>query len=387
IGRRADPALTEAPARGASDPAPVEVRDRGTGDLASVQARDRRAEAGDRAGGDVMVEVQHQGDVVGELGVGLAGPQLSEADQRALKDLAAPAGVALATVRLTVELRRRVAEVAEQTRELQASRQRMVNARRHEQERTWARLTATVLPKISAISGSLAEFRAAAKAGDRGDDHLEVAQREAREALEALREVARGIFPAVLTDSGLEVALQAWTDKRSPGRQVIVDGDLRPLHRQPAAEAALYYACTVAVEETAGGLPGIVTSGTSGMTSGSGLSETAMAALKAVRAHPFRPPPVVLSADGQAAHAGIVLPGAPQEGTRRAIRDRLEALEGSLRIYPATGTPPEPAHTPSSGAGSVAGRGAAGEGPDDPTGPAVLVATVPLTQTVTPPSP
>jgi len=297
--------------------------------------------AGDTgSAGDVTVEVQHQGDIVGELGVGLDGAELNAADQRALHDLAAPAGVALATVRLTVELRRRVAEVAEQTQELQASRRRLVDARRHEQQRTWSRLTATVIPRISAVGQDLDEFRIATKGGTRGDSHLEDAQREATGALEALREMARGIFPALLTDSGLEVALQAWVDRRSPGRQVAVEGDLRPLHRQPAAEAALYFACTQALEETAA----------------------------AGRIGRDPQPLVLLASDAEVATATMALPAAPEEGTRRAIRDRLEALGGSLRIDPPAGTGAD--GSAGSGADGSAGSGAdgsAGGGADGPT--------------------
>jgi signal transduction histidine kinase len=279
---------------------------------------------------DIFVEVQHQGDIVGELGVGVGGPYVSDADERVLNDLAGPAGVALATVRLTVELRRRVAEVAEQTGELQASRRRLVDARRVEQHRTWNRLDATVIPRISAISSALDEFRAAKKAGVRGDQHLEVAQSEATDALEALRAVARGIFPSVLADSGLEAALQSWADRRSPGRQVIVNGDLGPLHRYSAAEAALYYTCTLAIEETAGVM--------ASAEIGSMPAE--------FKSHRPRPEPIFLATDGAVVTATIVLPTAPPVGAQRAIRDRLGALGGSLRIEAEAGAAPDPTTGP-----------------------------------------
>lgn len=392
---------------------------------AASKAIDPWADIEHAGSGGVMVEVQHQGDIVGELGVGVAGPELSAADQRALNDLAAPAGVALATVRLTVELRRRVAEVAEQTRELQASRRRLVNARRDEQQRTWGRLSATVIPSISAISESLDEFRSVIKDGQRGDRHLEAARQEATEALEALREVARGIFPALLSDSGLEVALQAWADRRSPGRQVIVEGDLSPLHRWPAAEAALYYACTSAIEETAGatpstaagagpedaGGPGSAKPAGAGPTdagetdpaktpgpfaadpAGAGPGKPAGAAA-AQRRRPG-PPPVVLTTDGVAATATVALPAGLEEGTQRAIRDRLEALGGSLRIGAPSGPveggapPAEPApdgaltHDSATSAASAKGSAsdstsAEGTVTSQMTRPVVLVATVPV---------
>src|SRR5206468_8068957 len=67
---------------------------------------------------------------------------------------------------------------------------------------------------------------------------LDAARDELKQALEELRELARGIHPAVLTDRGLEAAIEALAD-RAP---VPVALDELPGERLPAAvESAAYF--------------------------------------------------------------------------------------------------------------------------------------------------
>src|SRR6185436_18756173 len=67
---------------------------------------------------------------------------------------------------------------------------------------------------------------------------LDAARDELRQALEELRELARGIHPAILTDRGLDAALESLVD-RSP---LPVAVDETPGERLPTAvEAAAYF--------------------------------------------------------------------------------------------------------------------------------------------------
>jgi signal transduction histidine kinase len=67
---------------------------------------------------------------------------------------------------------------------------------------------------------------------------LDAAREELRQALAELRELARGIHPAVLTDRGLDAALESLVD-RAP---VPVELEELPVERLPAAvEAAAYF--------------------------------------------------------------------------------------------------------------------------------------------------
>ena len=64
------------------------------------------------------------------------------------------------------------------------------------------------------------------------------ARRGAREALEELRDLARGIHPPVLADRGLEAAVAALTSRSPLQVKLDVDADARP---SPAVESAAYF--------------------------------------------------------------------------------------------------------------------------------------------------
>ncbi|MFL5966348.1 MAG: sensor histidine kinase, partial [Gaiellaceae bacterium] len=66
-------------------------------------------------------------------------------------------------------------------------------------------------------------------------------------ALEELRELARGIHPAILTDRGLDAALDALA-ARAP---VPVELDSPPTRLPPAVEAAAYYVVSEALANVA----------------------------------------------------------------------------------------------------------------------------------------
>jgi signal transduction histidine kinase len=200
---------------------------------------------------EVTIAVQHGGDLIGEIGVaGAAGT--SDTDRRALRQLAAPAGVALATVRLTLELRERAAELAVLADELEASRARIVEARRTERRRVLQRVSANVLPMLADVDAAL---QAVSQSPGRAEFATDLAEAKAaaQAALEALRNVARGIFPSLLGDAGIAAALRSWGEQRFPPVQLAVVGDDRQLRSTPAIEAALYFACVAALDSPSEG--------------------------------------------------------------------------------------------------------------------------------------
>jgi signal transduction histidine kinase len=90
-----------------------------------------------------------------------------------------------------------------------------------------------------------------AKAADDPDaarELLDEAHRESKEALVELRNLARGIHPAVLTDRGLDAAVSALA-ARCPV-PVAVDVDL-PLRAAPAVEAIAYFVVAEALTNVA----------------------------------------------------------------------------------------------------------------------------------------
>ncbi len=178
--------------------------------------------------GTVVTPVEREGRRVGAL---VHDPALAE-DPELVRAVASAAALALENERLDAELRARVEE-------LRDSRQRLLEAGLQERRRlerdlhdgAQQRLVALSL-QLGLVSGRLDTDAAAAR------ELLEGARAEARAALEDLRELARGIHPAVLTDRGLAAALDALAD-RAP---LPVEVAEVPAERLPGAvEAAAYF--------------------------------------------------------------------------------------------------------------------------------------------------
>jgi signal transduction histidine kinase len=116
--------------------------------------------------------------------------------------VAAAAGLALENERLQADLRARLAE-------LRASRVRMVEATDAERRRLERNLHDGTQQRLVSISMSLALAESTLTSDpDRARSILEEARSGLATALQELRELSQGIHPAVLTERGLERALQ-----------------------------------------------------------------------------------------------------------------------------------------------------------------------------------
>jgi PAS domain S-box-containing protein len=139
---------------------------------------------------------------------------------------------------------REITERKQQQQELEASRQRIVAAGDDARRKLERNLHDGAQQRLVSISlslrlaqGQLEKNPAAAQ------DVLEASREELARALEELRELARGIHPAVLTDRGLEAALESLAS-RAP-LLVEIDG---PHASLPAPiEAAAYYVVSEAL--------------------------------------------------------------------------------------------------------------------------------------------
>jgi hypothetical protein len=165
------------------------------------------------AGSSYRVDVRHGGDRVGEIEVAEGAEPLTPVDRQLLDELAGPAGVALSTVRLSVDLQRREAELEQLNRALAASSERLRDARTEQRRRMRAEVGRRVVPHLRAATARLA-----AEPADPAD-----ARREAGLALDELRGVARGLHPPQLLQDGLVASLQGWMERRQ--RWVRVSGD------------------------------------------------------------------------------------------------------------------------------------------------------------------
>ena len=218
----------------ADGPSPGE-RDRGNvarvllrvGDVVRVVAR--WPEEGEESGEEHTVPVEHLGEELGVLAVTMpANDPMDPSKERLMRDLASQAGLVLRNVRLIEELR--------------ASRQRLVAAQDEERRRIERNLHDGAQQQLVALA---VQLRLAEQMIGRDIEKeralIHRLENAANEALDELRDLARGIYPPLLADKGLEAALQAQA-RKSPVPVVVGPGALGRYARD--VESAVYF-CTL----------------------------------------------------------------------------------------------------------------------------------------------
>lgn len=165
-------------------------------------------------------------------------------DQPALvRTAAAAASLAVDNDRLAAELRSRIADLEE-------SRAKVVTGALAERRRLERDLHDGAQQRLVSLSLQLSLARARSQSDPDGTAELLArAGEELALALEELRELARGIHPAVLTDRGLHAAVEALAD-RSP-IPVRVDGFAGAARLPVAIEAAAYFVIAEALTNIA----------------------------------------------------------------------------------------------------------------------------------------
>jgi signal transduction histidine kinase len=184
------------------------------------------------------VPVRYQGELLGTVAV-VKREDLTPIETRLVNDLAHEAGLVLKNERLTAELGRRLDE-------LTVSRQRLVTAQDTERRRIERNLHDGAQQDLIALKLKLAVALGTAEDDPRQTrDMLAGLITDVGHAVETLRELARGIYPAVLADFGLAAALQAQAT-RSP---LTVEVHADSIHRYPLeVEAAVYFCCLEALQ-------------------------------------------------------------------------------------------------------------------------------------------
>ena len=173
-----------------------------------------------------------------------------------LDDLARPAGLALSTVRLTVELRRRAVELEALTAALGLSYQRIADARRTEIARMPAEMQDRVMPHLdrAAVGDRPGDWtRPRRRAGRLGRQPDRTGARRCRRGLESLRILARGIYPPRLADAGLAVSLEGWQQRSGVAVDVRMRGDEAALRENSELESCLYFCLVTALGALATG--------------------------------------------------------------------------------------------------------------------------------------
>jgi signal transduction histidine kinase len=192
---------------------------------------------------DLTVEVRHQGDMLGALSVAMRpNDPMDPTKERLMSDLAAQAGLVLRNVGLTEELRARIED-------LKAAQKRLVSAQDAERRRLERNIHDGAQQQLVALSVKL---RLAGGFLDRDTEKvremLTQLQSDTNDALEDLRDLARGIYPPLLADKGLAAALTGQARKASLPVEVLATG----LGRYPQeVEAAAYFSCLEALQNVA----------------------------------------------------------------------------------------------------------------------------------------
>jgi signal transduction histidine kinase len=154
-----------------------------------------------------------------------------EDEHELLDAVAAAAGIALENSRLQAELRARL-------HELQGSRARVIDAEQQERKRLERNLHDGAQQRLVALALEIGLL--AGRSADDADTKARLlrAKQQVTASLDELRDVARGIHPAVLTGHGLAVALESLTAQAAVPvtLEVVADGRL-PEH----VEVAAYY--------------------------------------------------------------------------------------------------------------------------------------------------
>ena len=258
--------------------------------------------------------VRHQGELLGAISVAMpASEPLSPTQDKLLRDVADQAGLVLRNVALLEDLR--------------TSRRRLVAAQDEERRRLERNIHDGAQQQLVAISVKLRLLeQLVSRDPERAASAATELQADATDALENLRDLARGIYPPLLADKGLAAALESQARKSPMPVSVEQDGIGR---YSQDVEAAVYFCTLEALQNVA---------------------KYARASVAKI---------VLGEAEGRLTFA-VIDDGAgfdPETAGRGAgltnMRDRLEALGGRLEIRSAPGAGTTVAGTIPTGGGTT----------------------------------
>jgi signal transduction histidine kinase len=180
-----------------------------------------------------------------------AGRPLRPWEHRLLADLADQAGMAFRHARLTAELSGQVAQLGRRTRELTASRRRLISAADAERSRLERAIAQQVLLHLAPLPHQLRQLskRQAGVLTAQDAASIKPLIESSTSALEALRQITRGVFPAQLGRSGLGMALTSLLARSSSSGQLVVDDSAAHRRFDSGVEAAAYFCVVEAMHD------------------------------------------------------------------------------------------------------------------------------------------
>jgi signal transduction histidine kinase len=195
-----------------------------------------------------IAPVVNDGETLGVLVVE-SDDDFTTADATVLSELARHLGLSLHNERLRLELEATLADVRRANEELRASRARIVAAADAERRRIERDLHDGAQQQLIALSIDLRRARDVVETDpEAAASRMDHATQAAAAAIEDLANLAHGIYPPILRDSGLVAALRVIARRhRSPIELDIPRFDRPP----PEVEAAVYFAILEAVQNAA----------------------------------------------------------------------------------------------------------------------------------------
>jgi signal transduction histidine kinase len=188
----------------------------------------------------VVASLTSTGNLIGVIACGgRPKDSFGDEDLELLTVVARESALALRNIRLEEELRQRLEQIEQQAAELHSSRQRLVTAQDQERRRIERDLHDGAQQQLVALAARLR--RAARAEGPSLDRALEGLADQAEEAVFTLQELARGIYPSLLADRGLQAALQAHAARLPANVRVEVEPLMHGRRLEPELEAAFYF--------------------------------------------------------------------------------------------------------------------------------------------------
>jgi signal transduction histidine kinase len=180
--------------------------------------------------------VRDRGELLGALSVQMPPAEpLSKTGEKLVVDLASQAGLVLRNVRLIEEL--------------QESRRRIVTAQDERARKLERDIHDGAQQQLVALSVKLGlAEQLTTRDPEKARAVLAELKAEATDALDNLRDLARGIYPPLLADQGLEAALEAHARKAPVDVRLDADGAGR---FAAEVEAAVYFCCLEALQNVA----------------------------------------------------------------------------------------------------------------------------------------
>ena len=195
-----------------------------------------------------VMPITHSGELLGLIVVdrALDRDSFSEEEDRVLTELARQAGLALHNAQLDSALQATLDEVRRQAEELRASRSRIVATADAERRKIERNLHDGAQQHLVALAVNLRLVKdMLVDDPEAVNEMLDELAADVKATIQELRDLAHGIYPPLLLDSGLGEALRAAAARSPLDVTVLADG----IGRYPAeVEAAVYFCCLEALQ-------------------------------------------------------------------------------------------------------------------------------------------